>query len=597
MPDSKSRARKRSNKRPNPSPAATPVTEAEIKVKIPAARWYEGRALDSVAALTFACMVAIMWGAYSPGTGLPFETAFPYTSETTSALRGFLYDSDPMRLHTSTFYHLGYLLSEVFGIRGSYVPFQIVYALLWWARGTLVYAILRKFLPECPSLCYCAGALTIIHSSDGAMMLVEQMNQFGFIFWMLLAMYCFLLAWDSSRRLQIAFLAAIAAAFEYMSLWSYESQILLILIFPVVTMMVRHQWKKPARLMLWYAVPVVYLVETYQRYKHSGGHSYQESVLRKSWSVASIASDWAFNIFASLKFWGWGSPLGWRMPANSAYALSLITGCVFAAGWVAIIRLGNDQERPNPFAASIHTCWSVLAGGFAALALSFPVYLLLNSARGLWRTQFLSGIGAGIVFAGILGLISWVPLRRFARITVVIATGACIAYFGSVFALEKAGVHRYDWNRHRRALLEIARFAPSVQPGTVVVLTNVPKGEDPFFDNLWFDLGLRLMYPGTPVAGVYFFTDGSPGTGNNLVLAGDSWRWDGQGYQRLFAAAPIAKTIVVRYNDSGEGTLLSALPEWLCKSACAANSYNPYAAIRPGPMSPIAIHRFGAPGR
>jgi hypothetical protein len=65
----------------------------------------------------------------------------------------------------------------------------------------------------------------------------------------------------------------------------------------------------------------------------------------------------------------------------------------------------------------------------------------------------------------------------------------------------------------------------------------------------------------------------------------------------LFAAAPIAKTIVVRYNDSGEGTLLSALPEWLCKSACAANSYNPYAAIRPGPMSPIAIHRFGAPGR
>ena len=43
----------------------------------------------------------------------------------------------------------------------------MVYALLWWARGLLVFAILRKFLPECPSLRFCAGALTLVHSSDG----------------------------------------------------------------------------------------------------------------------------------------------------------------------------------------------------------------------------------------------------------------------------------------------------------------------------------------------------------------------------------------------------------------------------------------------
>jgi hypothetical protein len=34
-----------------------------------------------------------------------------------------------------------------------------------------------------------AGALVIVHSSDGALQWVGQMNQFGFIFWMLLAFY------------------------------------------------------------------------------------------------------------------------------------------------------------------------------------------------------------------------------------------------------------------------------------------------------------------------------------------------------------------------------------------------------------------------
>ncbi|MCU1238657.1 MAG: hypothetical protein JWP63_6624 [Candidatus Solibacter sp.] len=70
-------------------------------------------------------------------------------------VQGFLY-SDPMRVHTKTFYQLGYLLGEAVGMRGSYLPYQVVYALLWWAQGMPVYAIVRKFLSSSPSLAFCA---------------------------------------------------------------------------------------------------------------------------------------------------------------------------------------------------------------------------------------------------------------------------------------------------------------------------------------------------------------------------------------------------------------------------------------------------------
>jgi hypothetical protein len=428
------------------------------------------------------------------------------------------------------------------------------------------------------------------------MQLLGQMNQFGFIFWMLLAMYCFLVAWDKTRWRVAAPLAA-AVVFEYMSLWSYESQLLLILIFPVIVVLARREWRRPARLIAWYSVPVTYLVFAYLRYSHSGGQSYQESVLRKSWGLASIAGDWAFNIAASLEFWGWQRS-GWRTPRSEAHLLSAIVAVVFAAGWVAVIRLGSDRDRPNPFAVNVRSCRNLLAAGVVTLALSFPVYLVLNSARGLWRTQILCGIGSGIVMAAVLALISWAPVGKAGRMAIVLTAGAIVTYCGSVAAIEKGGVHRWDWDRHRIAITELLQFAPRVQPETVVVFTNIPKDGDPFAaDNLWLDTALRLAYPGTPVAGVYFFADGSPGPGNNLTLEGGSWHWDGKGFARMFTTAPLTRTIVMEYHVSPPGKLLQTLPSWLCKNVCDAELYHPNAAVAGGAISPIAARRFEVPHR
>src|SRR5262249_431966 len=143
------------------------------------------------------------------------------------------------------------------GIRGSYVPIQAVYAILWWARGMLVFAILRRFFPANLPLCYTAGALVIIQASDGALQWVGQLNQFGFMFWMLAAMYCLVRAWQSSDLVPAAGLALAACFFEYMSLWSYESQLFLILCFPIFPALARWSWRKLPLALAWYCVPAI----------------------------------------------------------------------------------------------------------------------------------------------------------------------------------------------------------------------------------------------------------------------------------------------------------------------------------------------------
>jgi hypothetical protein len=45
---------------------------------------------------------------------------------------------------------------------------------------------------------------------------------------------------------------------------------------------------------------------------------------------------------------------------------------------------------------------------------------------------------------------------------------------------------------------------------------------------MWLDMALRLMYPGIPVAGTYFYEDGTPAPGASL---------EAEGFLRIVAAA------------------------------------------------------------
>lgn len=319
---------------------------------------------------------------------------------------------------------------------------------------------------------------------------------------MLAAFYLLLHALDQGSRV----LVILAIFCEYMSLWSYESPIVIILLAPLLLLwlrgdMVRKRWVAIAG---WYAVLVVYLMMTAVRYLRPGGHTYQQSVLRKDWSIVPILGDWLFNIGASL---------------------------------------------------------------------------LLDSARSLWRTHMLSSIGAALLLSTLVAICASAVQSRWLRFGLLPALSAGVVWCGSYSALAKSANHRWLWDRHKQAMQEVLEVAPRVKPGTLILLTNVPGGEaDPFGgDNMWFDLALRLAYPGTQVAGVYWHHDGTPARGRRPRVD-SSGRWSLRA-NPLVHEGGADSILAIQYSDDGHASAAPRLPQFLGFGERASSLYNPTARI------------------
>ena len=540
-------------------------------------------------------LVLLLWLPLGYKQGMGYETKFPYNSETMAFLRAFIY-RDPLRPYTSVFYNLGYHLSAWLGIGGSFLGFQLVYAALWWARGLLAYLIVAMLFPRRKLIALLVGGLVLIHASDHALNWVGQLNQFGMIFWMLCAFYALVIALDA-KGTRAAVVATLAAMFfVQMCLWSYESALFIIVAFPIIVLATRYGFsRRTLRIVAaFYVFPLVYVFETIWKYATTGS-AYQESVLRSSFPPLQLLSDLWFNVVSSLDFTRWGDGLPVSPDNSERIALAIGGGVVFALGIAAFARMLPDRGERGVIPAR-RLLWILLGVGFVLLLLSFPAYLILASARDLWRTQFLSGVGAALIFVAAIALLASLFRRRDSQVAVIAVLGGVIAAFGVSASFKMASYHYGVWQRHRTAVAEVLAVAPRVKAGTLVVLTGVPRSADPFGDDMWFDLALRLAYPREPVAGIYLYADGLSAPHESMVLRGRSWEFQdtGTGVSALLQHVPFAATVIVRYSPSSGGTLVTSLPAKLGTSTAAVRgTYDPAGRIETGPPARVAERRYG----
>ena len=552
-----------------------------------------------IAAAVYAVLVLLMWAPFGIDSRMPIETFFPYNSDTTSKLDGFIYHADPMRIHTNTFYHLAHLLADWWGMDGAFVTYQIVYAFLWWGRSVLVFLTLLRFLPNRPLFCYSAGAVSAVHSADGALNWIGQMNQLGYLFWMVLAYLCLVRAYQSGSRWKWPLLLLAAMVFAHMSLWSYESQIFIMAALPLLLSLAPGAgWRRLLSVAGgWYAVLAAYTLLMIQRFASVAGSTYQVSVMRKEMSPAALLSDFAFNLQHSLSFWRWSDHVTEAALADAGqlavWCAAWAAAVVCAGGWLvsrSSERCGQDAADagwPRRFAAAA-------AVGALLLALSFPAYLMLQFPRTLYRTQFLGGIGAALVLTGGCCLCARIIARRRYADLAFLALCVPIVFCGARAAVRLGAGHHHEWQCHRQVIAQVLAIAPRVEPGTLVVLVDVPKPPvgAPFFLNMWCDHAMRLAYPRVPVSGVYYNTDGTPAPDMNMRIDGNDWCWDGSGHPLLLQKTGVEHTVAISF-ASARARLLHELPACLGASPEASACYDPQRNIKAGPPSRKAVRRYG----
>jgi hypothetical protein len=551
--------------------------------------WRSFRARTAaIAGLVYAAIVLLVWARFAFTSGMPDETAFSYYSETHPWYIGFIEPSDPLRPFTSVFYHASYLLSFVFGAGGSFAAFQFVYAALWWSRGMLVFLILRRLTGGSVLFPYITGALAIVHASDLALQWVGQLNQFGFIFWMLLGIYLFIRALQAPSVLEAYTCGTTACLCEFLSLWSYESGLFIVFLVPLLIAF----WGRRIDLLLlvesagWYSVGLLYVVLTLIKYLVNKS-TYQATVLRSDWETEALLGDLWFNVVHSLNFLSWqtGTP---TIPRGELVPPVILAVAAFIVGGIAAV-----WHSPKTFAPSRRTLAGLLGAGVILLVLSFPAYLLLTSARSLWRTQLLSGLGASVIFASLAcfaGHLARSMARRGQWIVPAagLALTSFVVYAGAARAIDLGGRRQGSWEMHRRAMAGVLHSVPRVQPGTLIFLSNVPKDADPFGHTMWFDMALRLSYPGVSVAGDYALTDGDA-SGTHFLLKRSKWTAIVPGYAPMFTEVPADHAVILEY---GSWRILPEVPARLCLPGCAKEQYRPEARIINEPPSQRAVNRY-----
>jgi hypothetical protein len=528
--------------------------------------------------------------------GFNGETALIYTSDIHPGLKGFLY-GDPLRRFTSLFYHLSYVLGSAVGDRGSFVPYQIVYAALWELRALLTYLIVKRLMPNRPALALLAGLFAAMHAGDGAINWIGQLNQFGFIFLMLASFAALLRAAECRTVVYATVWAVVSAGAAYLSLWSYETPLPVILAFPVAVAILR--WDLVRLRLLWlsgiYLIPAaVFIFDNAHRYfSRAGNSSYQESVTRHSFVPLALASDLWVHVENSIAFWQW--PFATLVPDRSAdYALAFLLIAI-AILIVSTLALYLEKLSPKPFQVDVRLLLFI-GVGFGLLIASYLVILVLADNRELWRTEFLPSFAAAWLMAAALYALAGLIRGSVLRIVLLSSALMVVGIFSARAGVNSALFYHSLWERQRLVISSIIANAPRIANGTLIVVRNVDRQNDPFGDNMWLDVALRLAYPETQVAGIYFFRDGSPAPSLNISIVDGIARTMPIGFPTLFHSQPSnAITNIIAFDDdpsTGQAVPVASGPVTIGNGVVPADRYNFCAAVVSAKPAAIAINRY-----
>lgn len=549
-----------------------------------------------VVLLAYAVLTMAMWGVFAFDRGLYLETIFPYRCQR-SLWHCLAYPNDPFRPYNSLFLGLSYLFR--FG-DGSYRVYQLIYGLLFWGRGWLTFLILRQVAPAYPLFGFLVGALVLVHASDPLLNWLGQMHQLGFQVFLLLAIHWLLRSWFAECKKSRFGYLALAIGALYISLWTYEAHLFLILTIPLLLWQIRpklnHQFMYTA--VAWYALPLVYSFMQAWRYLGQRVDNYQSRSL-SALTPELLLENWSAQLLRSLNPGQWGITLrdsteligeSLNQPDQMARMMVFIVGLVatvMLAGWWYLKQMKVLGQWPSRRFLGIAFIW-----GFVWLVLSFPFYLLLENNVFFIRTQMLSSFGTALMWvSGAMLLAAY--LRSIAtRQGLVFLICGVIMIQGVRAGLALQGAHGAMWQVYSHVMRQIRDLAPQIRDDTVVVVVGIPEPPRyyyyyPFNYENAIHYPIHLLNPGKNLVGTFQMQRlSNPLSLKTLPTKIMRLKESGQQFfDRDY--------LVFRYEADGRLTLLEEFPQDLLPKPDDTSSYSPHARIIRCLPSDAAIQMLG----
>jgi hypothetical protein len=499
------------------------------------------------------CFLCWVWT--QPTSGFNYETTFSFLADNWEGKRSWFY-SDPARPFNSTPYQVGYVVSALSGFQGSALGHQIVLLILnivfASCCGFFYYFVSRNFYPA-----LFATAVAATWSADHATNWIGQLNQFSVRSLSALALLSvFIFTRSTGRILQLLFWFTGLFSFFIASM-SHEAAIPFLWGSFIALCMLLIPAPMRSKTFLSFSPPLlVATIVTVESNLRST--TYGASLLRNDLSPISICRDLWTMARTSFDFRLWLPELD---PLVSDILLVQLMGTVALAIFLygrnsrsSLVDTPKRTHHRRCMAYCSHTRFLVFA--VISLGASFAGFVVLENPTMPWRTLILSSWPTSILF----GLILHFVLNSFSQLSVsrklisrrsfftyrkrfvfffnVLTLVLSVVLLGVFSARHHGQVHRERWSEFSSTFQRILIRYPSVPDGTVFILQGVSSTSDPFGHNMWFDVGVRLAYPGQVVAGTYF-RDGLPAPGTNLKLdeTTNVYFDDGSGYPTLAAGS------------------------------------------------------------
>jgi hypothetical protein len=549
----------------------------------------------------------LLFAAYGVHGGMPWDYSLVQISEANPGLNGFLYQGDNLRIFTNVSYHLGYLISRLIGLDGSFVGYHMVYAILWLARGALVYAICAE-LKLGQRVALAAAAISVFHGADLSIGHVGQLQQFANVVWALFAIWLFTIF--LTRHSWSALLGS--TAFGVLATWSYEGCLIGLLIAPfLLALLLRRLRAAWPGAVIAIAPQIVYAFLLADRLVlHRLGISYQEAVQRHDFNGVISEAAYLFSSLFNPPEWI-ASKVAYLMSLDFIYSSMALFGAALVAltaGQICFAQGGRSSERRLIEATLVFV---VLAAAFQA-----PFVALDPRQAGLWRTEILPSPFAAMAFAAVIEFIADRLTEKAARLF----WATILLFFLGCGLMANAMSYKYwneAWERIRAPITRMLTAVPNLKPDTVLIVQDVPATFQDWGSNFWFDILCKLAYPRVPISGSYTFAwpadpadiagvEASGATvmriGDHQVLVqhgtafgieGDKVKVMREYMRPTVQAADLTQVVVLRWTKSGTFQVVTD-PKEIEMAVDAAPGYDPQTRIV-SPISPVSQRRFALP--